>query len=161
MTRVSLAIGLLVALGGAYLYGQQFGAQPARLSTVKVTDDLFVIRNDFVPGNVTALVTTEGVVLVDDKFEVDHENVLAQLKTVTNQPVKYVINTHHHGDHSGGNAKLQALNAQVVTSARARQLMVDGRQPGLPNVTFDERAEIHVGGTTVELRIPSRRIRDR
>jgi glyoxylase-like metal-dependent hydrolase (beta-lactamase superfamily II) len=151
MTRVSLAIGLLVALGGAYVYGQQFGAKPAVLSTVKVTDDLFVIRNDFVPGNVTALVTNEGVVLVDDKFEVDHENVLAQLKTVTNQPVKYVINTHHHGDHSGGNAKLQALNAQVIASEAARRHMVDAKQPGLPVITMVDRAYVHLGGKTVEL----------
>lgn len=140
---------MCLLLAGVWVSGQ-FGA-PAKLSIVKVRDDLFVIRNEFIPGNVTALVTSEGVILVDDKFEVDHENVLAQLKTVTNQPVRYVINTHHHADHSGGNAKLQALNAQVVSSARARQLMVDGRQPGLPNVTFDDRAQIHLGGTSVEL----------
>ena len=54
--------------------------------------------------------------LVDDKFEIDHDNIIAMLKTVTNQPVKYVINTHYHGDHSGGNAKLQAIGTLAVAS---------------------------------------------
>lgn len=148
--RLSLALCLGLALCAASVYGQ-FGNAPSKLTIVKVRDDLFVIRNEFVPGNTTALVTNEGVVLVDDKFEVDHENILAQLKTVTNQPIKYVVNTHHHGDHSGGNAKLQALNVQVVSSEAARQHMVDAKQTGLPNVTFTDRSIIRLGGKDVEL----------
>ncbi len=150
MTRLRLLALLGVLLAGAYVHAQ-FGDAPAKLNVVKIADDLFVIHNEFVPGNTTALVTTEGVILVDDKFEVDHANVLAQLKTVTNQPVRYVINTHHHGDHSGGNAKLQALNAQVVSSRQARDNMVQGKQPGQPNMTFDGHASIHLGGKRVEL----------
>ena len=62
---------------------------------------------------------------------------MAELKKITNQPVKYVINTHYHADHSGGNAKLQQLGAQVVASQQARDKMVEGKQPGMPNMTFD------------------------
>ena len=105
-TRISMGAGLLLLLVVAYVHGQPFGNQPAKPDLVKVKDDLFVIHNPFVPGNTTALVTNEGVVLVDDKFEVDAPNILTMLKTVTNQPVRYVINTHHHGDHSGGNARM-------------------------------------------------------
>jgi glyoxylase-like metal-dependent hydrolase (beta-lactamase superfamily II) len=149
--RLALVTVLSVALLGAYLHGRQFGSQPSKLDIVKVKDDLFVIHNDFVPGNSTALVTNEGVVLVDDKFEVDADNILAMLKKVTNQPVKYVINTHHHGDHSGSNAKMQATGAVVVASEPARQNMVDGRQPGVPTVSFAEQAYITLGGKRVEL----------
>jgi glyoxylase-like metal-dependent hydrolase (beta-lactamase superfamily II) len=149
--RLSLVAVLLLALGGAYLHGRQFGNTPSKLNLVKVRDDMFVIRNEFVPGNVTALVTNEGVILVDDKFEIDHENILAMLKTVTSQPVKYVVNTHHHGDHSGGNARLQALNVQIIASEQARRHMVDASQPGMPPLTFTEKATIHLGGKTVEL----------
>src|SRR5579871_3099268 len=119
--------------------------------TIKVKDDLYVIHNDYVPGNTTALITNAGVLLVDDKFEIDHNNILAELKKVTSQPVKYVINTHHHGDHSGGNARLQALGAQVVTSQQARENMVDGKLPGLPAMTFERHATIWLGGKNVEL----------
>jgi len=149
-TRLALVLSLVLAFGLAQLYAQ-FGTEPAKLGLVKVRDDLFVISNDFVPGNTTALVTSEGVILVDDKFEIDHANVLAQLKQVTNQPVRWVVNTHYHADHSGGNARLQALGAQVVASERARRKMVDNKQAGLPVVTFDESAQLHLGGKRVEL----------
>jgi len=148
--RVSLVAVLSLALLGAYAYAQ-FGNQAAKLDLVKVRDDLFVIHNDFVPGNTTALITNEGVVLVDDKFEIDHDGIMAQLKKVTSQPVRYVINTHYHGDHSGGNAKLQALNAQVVASEAAREKMVETKMPGLPNVTLDDHVRLYVGGKRVEV----------
>ena len=149
--RLILLTILGVALcGGAYVRAQ-FGQEPSKLSTIKLKDDLFVIHNDYVPGNTTVMVTNEGVIMVDDKFEIDHANILAELKKITNQPVKYVVNTHHHGDHSGDNAKLQALGAQVVTSWQARQNMVDGKQPGLSNITFDGRSSLHLGGKRVDL----------
>jgi glyoxylase-like metal-dependent hydrolase (beta-lactamase superfamily II) len=88
---------------------------------------------------------------VDDKFDVDHDNILAMVKTVTNQPVKYVINTHHHGDHTGGNAKMQAMNIQVVAHERARQHMVDDKLPGVPQMTFENHASVHLGGKDVQL----------
>jgi hypothetical protein len=69
MTRSRLAILLLVALAGAHTYAQ-FGTEPAVLDLVKVQDDLYVIHNTFVPGNTTALITNEGVILVDDKYEI-------------------------------------------------------------------------------------------
>src|SRR2546425_10435886 len=109
--RLSLAGAMLAAMCVAYVHAQ-FGNAPAKLNTIKIKDDLYVIHNDFVPGNTTALITNEGVVLVDDKFEVDHNNILAEVKKITGQPVKYVINTHHHDDHSGGNAKIQAMNVE-------------------------------------------------
>ncbi|HEV8395622.1 MAG TPA: MBL fold metallo-hydrolase [Vicinamibacterales bacterium] len=150
-SRFALTSLVALLLVAAYGYGQQFGNQPAKLNVVKVRDDLFVIHNDFVPGNTTALVTNEGVVLLDDKFEQDAPNILAMLKTVTNQPVKYVVNTHHHGDHSGGNVQLQKAGAQLIASEQARRYMVDAKQPGQPSVTFVDRALLHLGGKDVEL----------
>jgi glyoxylase-like metal-dependent hydrolase (beta-lactamase superfamily II) len=150
-SRVAIASVVALLLVVAYVRAQPFGNQPAKLNIVKVKDDLFVIHNAFVPGNTTALVTNEGVVLVDDKFEQDAPNILSLLKTVTNQPVKYVVNTHHHGDHSGGNARMQTAGAQLIASEQARRYMVDGKQPGQPGVTFVDRALIHLGGKAVEL----------
>src|SRR5437764_15448921 len=98
--RKQLALRCAVALlacGGMLLAYTQH-QQPSKLNTIKLADDLFVIHNELVPGNTTALVTNEGVILVDDKFPVDADNIVAEVKKVTNQPIKYIINTHHHGD---------------------------------------------------------------
>src|SRR5690606_14341657 len=149
-----LVVGLGAAALGILLGPSafaQFGSEPASLELIELNDDMYVISNPAVPGLVTVLVTDEGVLLVDDKFEVDHENIMALLRTVTDQPVKYVINTHYHGDHSGGNAKLQALDAIAVASDEARARMVALNQPGQPNITVSERATIHIGGKTVEI----------
>ncbi|HEX5106818.1 MAG TPA: MBL fold metallo-hydrolase [Vicinamibacterales bacterium] len=149
--RITLATTLLVALAGAYVYGQQFGKEPVKLDLVKVQDDLYVIHNDFVPGNTTALITNDGVLLVDDKYEVDYANVVAQLRKVTKAPIRYVVNTHYHGDHSGSNAKMQALGARVVSSEKARERLLAGKQPGPADLTFDERMRIRLGGKRVDL----------
>jgi len=71
--RKSSVFRLIVAaflLGGVVAYTQQGGPPASKLTTQKLADDLYVIHNDFVPGNTTALITNEGVVLVDDKFEI-------------------------------------------------------------------------------------------
>ena len=129
----------------------QFGGQPTELELIKLQDDLYVIHGPYVPGNVTALITNEGVILVDDDFEADHENLMAKLREVTNQPVKYVINTHYHGDHSGGNAKLQAQGTLAVASIAARARMVAANQPGLVNITVEPRGAVHLGGKVAEI----------
>jgi cyclase len=152
MRNTIIRLGAAVILsGGLWLAYSQFGDKPSKQELVKLKDDLYAIHNDFVPGNSTALITSEGVILVDDKFEIDYAGVMAELKKVTNLPIKYVINTHHHGDHSGSNAKMQATGATVVASENAWQNMVDGKQPGLPNVTFEREAHIHLGGKNVDL----------
>ena len=148
VVRLSAAVFACGALFTAYT---QFGNQPSKLNTIKLKDDLYVIHNDFVPGNTTVLITNDGVLLVDDKFEIDHDGIMAELKKITNKPVKYVINTHHHGDHSGGNAKLQAMDAKVVASQEAREQMVVANQPGLPDIVIEHHAHIFLGGKNVAL----------
>src|SRR5215208_6052699 len=141
-TRQSLAIVLAIALFGSYVYAQ-FGDKPSVLSTIKIKDDLFVIYNDLVPGNTTVLVTNQGLILVDNKFEIDFDNLMTQIRKISNQPIRYVINTHYHADHSGGNPKMQAQNVQVVASERARRKMVETNQPGTPNVTLENSVRLY------------------
>jgi cyclase len=147
LTFAAATLALLLAP----LAHAQFGAEPAELELIELREDLYVISNAYVPGLVTAMITGEGVVLVDDKYDVDHDNVMRLLRTVTSQPVRYVINTHHHSDHSGGNARLQALDAVVLASEQARGHMLALNQSGLPDFTLGEHATLYVGGKTVEL----------
>ena len=148
VVRATIALFGLAACASVAFAG---APPPAKLDTVKVADDLYVIHNEAVPGNVTVLITDEGVLLVDDKFAWDVDNVLAEVRKLTSQPIKYVVNTHYHEDHSGGNAKLQAMGVQVVATERAYRKFVESNQPGKPSVTFETRASIHLGGKTAEL----------
>jgi glyoxylase-like metal-dependent hydrolase (beta-lactamase superfamily II) len=151
MTKRSVVfVGLALACAVVWLRAQS-PQQPSKLDTVKLADDLYVIHNDFVPGNTTVLVTNAGVILVDDKYEVDHANIMASLKKITTQPVRYVINTHYHGDHSGGNAKLQALGARMISSEKAREKMVSNKQTGLTDLTFEQRMHVRLGGKAIDL----------
>jgi glyoxylase-like metal-dependent hydrolase (beta-lactamase superfamily II) len=75
-------------------------------------------------GNVAVMPTSEGVVLVDDKFAQDGPQILAKVKSVSDKPIRYVLNTHHHGDHTGGNAGLLAANAEIILHKNARANMV-------------------------------------
>jgi glyoxylase-like metal-dependent hydrolase (beta-lactamase superfamily II) len=146
----SLAVLILASMLTTYTHAQ-FGSGPAELELIEVQDDVYVIRNTFAPGNATAVITGDGIILVDDKFEIDLDNILRLIATVTDEPVRYVINTHHHGDHSGGNAKLQAAGAVAVASENARVRMVAGSQPGLPDLTIEERGYLYLGDKSAEI----------
>jgi cyclase len=129
--------------------GQQRTAQQMDVSKLK--DDLWVIRSNG-SGNVALYVSNEGTVVVDDKFEVDYENLIAAMKSVTNQPIRYVLDTHQHGDHTGGNAKFLALPAEIIAHRNARANMAKGKMPGVPRVSFTDEAEVFVGGKEVRSR---------
>jgi glyoxylase-like metal-dependent hydrolase (beta-lactamase superfamily II) len=163
VTRTTLGAGLLALYAlGVYVQAQQPAAQapapPPRL--VKVADDLYVIQNvnNTVAeigqngGNVTVIVTGEGVILIDSKNEKMHEDILAKVKSVTAQPVKYMILTHNHGDHSGGSARLQAIGVTVVSSVASRANMARTNAPGRAQIAYNGSAEVTLGGTRLQLR---------
>jgi glyoxylase-like metal-dependent hydrolase (beta-lactamase superfamily II) len=124
--------------------------QPAPLTLHKMADDLYMVEGS--GGNVAFYVTNEGVIVVDDKFEQDFDNIMAHVRSVTTQPIRYVLNTHHHGDHSGGNAKFLASNAEIILHANARKNMVTGNQPGIPRLSFADEFQVVLGGKEVRSR---------
>jgi glyoxylase-like metal-dependent hydrolase (beta-lactamase superfamily II) len=144
-------------LGGGAIVAAAQAPKPARpLRIEHVRGDLHVISGE--GGNVAVYVTGEGVVLVDDMFHRNHEDILAQVRAVTSQPLRYVLNTHQHDDHAGGNFRLLPL-AEVIAHRNVRANLTDIRQPyyedtpgtpiGLPRVTFADELSIHPGGKEV------------
>ena len=156
MPRTALirATAVIAALGGGWLTYTQNPQPPPPIGVQKLKDDLYVIgvTKGVGAGNVAAYVTDEGVILVDDMFDRNHDELLEKLKSVTDQPIKYVLNTHQHDDHSGGNAKMLAMNAEVISHRDARANMVLLKQPGQARVTFSEEMEVYLGGKEVRAR---------
>ena len=141
------AVTLLTAAAAiAVAQNAQNRPPPPPMVVDKVTDDLYVIRGE--GSNITVYVTDEGVVLVDDKFERNYDEVQTKLRSITDKPVKYVINTHPHGDHTGGNAKLLP-SAQIIAHTRALAAMIEREQPGLPQLAYTDEFRITLGGKEV------------
>jgi glyoxylase-like metal-dependent hydrolase (beta-lactamase superfamily II) len=136
----------------------------------KVKDGLYVIRGPFLPcmtgcrpgqtgdglihesGDVAVRVTPEGLIVVDDKFASQAADVFARVKDVSTLPVKYVLNTHHHGDHASGNAYVRdTLGVSILAHENIRANFLRLKQPGEPTMTFANEAAVHLGGTEVRL----------
>ncbi|MGB7217448.1 MAG: MBL fold metallo-hydrolase [Vicinamibacterales bacterium] len=127
---------------------------------MKIRDDVYVIQNaeDTVAqigpfgGNVTIYLTNDGVILVDSKNANMHDDIVAKVKSLTDKPIKYVILTHNHGDHSGGAARMQEIGATVIVSTEDRQNMARTNQPGLPQLAYHGQGQVFLGGKEVQLR---------
>jgi len=150
-----LSVTLLFLLFSWIAYTQNQGKQPPQLTINKVKDDLYNIEGD--GGNVAVLVTSEGVILVDDKFDRDHDAIVANIKSVTNQPVKYVLSTHHHADHSGGNAMFLPT-AEIISTANARTNILEHKQSNAPpgvapaRLVFTQETAVFLGGKEARAR---------
>jgi cyclase len=145
------AAALFVLL--AWIGYTQNQTQPGNLTINKIHDDLYEIEGD--GGNVAVLVTSEGVILVDDKFEYDHDAILERIKTVTPLPVKYIINTHYHQDHSGGNAKFLPT-ADIISTQNARTNILEHKQSNVSGspvaparIVFTDETAVFLGGKEV------------
>jgi len=145
--RVVFGALLLGAVWTAFTQTGNGLQPPPPLALVKVADDLFSIEGS--GGNVAVYVTDEGALVVDDKFERNHEEIVANIKKVTDKPVKYLINTHHHGDHSGGNAKMLGMGVEILLHKNARANMVRGNMPGITRIAFADEAQVTLGGKEV------------
>lgn len=175
-TTVAVALGLLCCIAAAPLTAQPFSkhmpevleAGPMRIDRVK--DGLYLIRGPFLPctpngcrpngpddglyheaGDVALRVTSRGLILVDDKFANHVPNILSLVRTISDLPIRYVLNTHHHGDHASGNAPLRAMGIDVVGHENVRANFLRIQQPGEPNITFAGKASVFSGGVEVQL----------
>src|SRR5688572_7103682 len=120
--------------------------RPATIQQLK--PDLYMIAGT--GGNVAAYVTSEGVVLVDDMYERNYKEIVEQVRTVTQQPIRYVLNTHHHDDHAGGNVGAVADKIIVVAHDNVRSNMIRIKQPGMPSITYATNSSVFLGGRLVQ-----------
>jgi glyoxylase-like metal-dependent hydrolase (beta-lactamase superfamily II) len=153
---------------GATIAAYQAPQQPpvvgtaAQLEVVKLKDNFFVItssspqpREAFSGGNVTVLVTDNGVTLVDTKLASWGQALLDKLKTITTKPVSTIINTHTHGDHTGNDDKFGKVEIIAHDNTKANMAKMPafaGEQAQyLPGKTFATTLNIGSGHDAIQL----------
>ena len=98
-------------------------------------------------GNIGVSAGDDGILIVDDQFEPLAEKIAAALKDINKSPVKYVVNTHYHGDHTGGNAWFKEnQDATIFAHDNVRVRMTlgqDAKPTSFPVVTYDQGLKFH------------------
>ena len=126
------------------------GFGPTEAEIVRFRDGIYLIRS-VGSGNITVFTSDRGVLLVDSKLTNEFDKVMELLRTVTDQPVRYLINTHFHPDHTGGNTGLEGIGADIIATGNARLRLSATQQTGLPVLTFDDHLSVQFAGKTLEL----------
>jgi len=138
--------------------GIQSQNNEVKIKINKLTDNLYMLIGQ--GGNIAVFVGSDGVFMIDDQFARLTPKILAAIKTVTNKPVKYLVNTHWHGDHTGGNLHMEQAGAIIVSHENVRKRMsmdqvVRGKKRkaapkgALPVITFTEDMMYHFNGDDV------------
>jgi cyclase len=124
-----------------------------QMKVSKVAGNVYMLEGS--GGNIGSSVGDDGIVIVDDQFAPLADKIKAALKGVTDKPVRFVINTHFHGDHTGGNAIFQK-DAPVIAQDNVRKRLEAGggdRKPApkdaLPIITFDHDVTVHLNGEDI------------
>jgi len=162
-----LASVALAGVAAATSAGAQQNNDPSKvkLAVSRVAPSISVIEGveGFAGGNVGVSIGPDGVFIIDDELEMMSPKLQAELGKLSKQPVRFVINTHWHGDHSGGNATFGAAGAVILAHDSVRQRLsaaeldkaktqvVAKPGAGLPVVTFAQDVTLHLNGDTVHV----------
>jgi cyclase len=154
MRRTYLSLALILVATSAL--GQRDFSK-VEVKATKVAGSVYMITG--AGGNIGVSVGDDGIVIVDDQYAPLAPKIEAALKTITDRPVRFILNTHYHGDHTGGNEHF-GKSAPIVAHENVRQRLSAGGTrngaklppavPGaLPVVTFTDSVTIHLNGEDV------------
>jgi cyclase len=109
-------------------------------------------------GNIGLSVGDDGVVMVDDQFAPLTDRILDAIEELSDEPIRFVINTHIHPDHTGGNENLGGMGIPIVAHDRVRVRMLQGIRGGPPApaaarpvITYGDRVSMHLNGEDIDL----------
>jgi len=154
--RKILVVLLVMACGIAAALAQNFDA--VQIKATQVTPGLWMLEG--AGGNIGVSVGEDGILLIDDQFAPLTEKILAAVKKISDKPIRFLFNTHWHGDHTGGNENLGRAGLLIVAHDNVRtRLLTDqatllGPTPklqkvGLQVITFDNTVTYHINGDTM------------
>jgi len=134
----------------------------------KINDQFYMLIGG--GGNVGIYISDENVVMVDNKYEIIEEVLMSSLREITAKPIKYIINTHYHHDHSDGNRAFGKMGIPIISHENAKIRMqkvttlyggiydfidgfVQGQYPSeaLPIITYNSKLTLSEGGEAIEM----------
>jgi len=102
------------------------------IKTTDLGDGVYMLEG--LGGNITVATARDGIIMVDGEYAPLHDKIKAAIAVISNQPVKYLINTHFHGDHIGGNEPFAKDGATVVAEVHVKTRLAAGTTNGLTGV---------------------------
>ena len=163
MCRVICAVGVGLALFAA-APGSIRAQQPVALETLRVQGNVYAVFG--AGGNVTVQIGDEGVLMVDSGVAASASVLRAEVRKLSTRPIRFIINTHYHFDHVGGNAALQSSSAPIIAHDNVRKRLAIDTVAGngnsvkfdsravptqaLPILTFDRSATVHLNGEDIQ-----------
>jgi cyclase len=163
-SRLAFFLGVaLLVCGGLRAQNKDFSK--VEIKVTKVSGNIYMLEGE--GGNIAASVGEDGIVTVDDQFAPLAEKIQAALKNlqITNKPVRFVINTHYHGDHTGGNEPFANAGSTLIAQENVRKRLETGGTGGngssmkfdykaapkgaLPVITFDHDVTVHLNGEDI------------
>src|SRR5712691_7157121 len=161
LATVGLAALVLGAGQGGGLAAQQQDFSQVQIKTTKIGPSFYTL--DGQGGTIGALVGPDGVFLVDSQFAPLTDKIVAAVKQISTAPIKFLVNTHVHGDHTGGNENLGKLGVVILARPELRARLVkpapaaNGTAPpsapaaALPVVTYTSKTIVHMNAEDIQL----------
>src|SRR6185503_11327961 len=152
MRTILFVLAATLAFGA---HAQQRNFDAVTIKTHKITDSVYMLEGE--GGNIGVSVGEDGVFLVDDQFAPLTQKILDAVKAISDKPIRFVINTHYHFDHTGGNENLGKTGAVIVahdsvykrlSAEQFIRLLNNLKLPpvpkeGLPVITFNDTVTFH------------------
>ncbi|HEX7236610.1 MAG TPA: MBL fold metallo-hydrolase [Gammaproteobacteria bacterium] len=145
----------LFAVGSVFAQGQQQDFSKVEIKTHQVAGNFYYLEGQ--GGNVGVLIGDDGVLMIDDQFAPLSEKLQAAIKALSSKPIRMLVNTHVHGDHTGGNENFGKLGLDIVAhdNVRARLAKPATGNPApavaLPVVTYGDTMSLHLNGETITI----------
>ncbi len=155
--RKSSLLAVVSLLAFAVQLPAQQDFSKVQIKVQKVSGSVYMLEG--AGGNIGASVGDDGIVVIDDEFLPLAEKIETALKGITDKPVRFIINTHWHGDHTGGNPHF-GEKAPIIAQENVRKRLATGGEnkfgktppmakPGLPIITFEEDVTVHLNGEDI------------
>ena len=163
--RAPIAAAVALLLLPIALPAQQEDFSKVEMKVTKVSGNIYMLEG--AGGNIAASVGEDGIVIVDDEFAPLADKIQAALKNlkITDKPVRFVINTHYHGDHTGGNPNFATSGSTIIAQDNVRKRLESGGVAGnggsvkmeakpaekaaLPIITFEHDVTVHLNGEDI------------